>query len=247
MELQVLLVQDNKDYFEVIGISTLQDYICEDSRILRASRNALEVVKLELEKGNRVTILKPVEHTEVLPSDLKMIEVSELDRSKRIALSRVNDMLNLNLLKMNIIDAMDYLNCYMKLLAAGIFITDSNREDKYFEIIEAAQENEEPNPISEDSTFEEEQNYIESKKKYDIAQENLNTLEKYLNAYDKLAKINFTNTLLNSIKEKILNSSEVQEVNSAIEEKQQELQMYFYSSEVDSVSNEQLIGTEQQV
>lgn len=247
MELQVLLVQDNKDYFEVIGISTLQDYIREDSRILRASRNALEVVKLELEKGNRVTILKPVEHTEVLPSDLKMIEVSELDRSKRIALSRVNDMLNLNLLKMNIIDAMDYLNCYMKLLAAGIFITDSNREDKYFEIIEAAQENEEPNPISEDSTFEEEQNYIESKKKYDIAQENLNTLEKYLNAYDKLAKINFTNTLLNSIKEKILNSSEVQEVNSAIEEKQQELQMYFYSSEVDSVSNEQLIGTEQQV
>lgn len=156
MELQVLLVQDNKDYFEVIGISTLQDYIREDSRILRASRNALEVVKLELEKGNRVTILKPVEHTEVLPSDLKMIEVSELDRSKRIALSRVNDMLNLNLLKMNIIDAMDYLNCYMKLLAAGIFITDSNREDKYFEIIEAAQENEEPNPISEDSTFEEE-------------------------------------------------------------------------------------------
>jgi len=26
----------------------------------------------------------------------------------------------------------------MELLAAGIFITDQNREDKYFEIIEAA-------------------------------------------------------------------------------------------------------------
>ena len=61
---------------------------------------------------------------------------------------------------MNIIDAMDYLNCYMKLMAAGIFITDSNREDKYFEIIEAAQENEEPAPLKEDATFEEEQNYI---------------------------------------------------------------------------------------
>ena len=51
---------------------------------------------------------------------------------------------------------MDYLNCYMKLLSAGIFISDKNREDKYFEIIEAAQECEEPSELTENSTFEEE-------------------------------------------------------------------------------------------
>jgi hypothetical protein len=31
---------------------------------------------------------------------------------------------------------MDYLDSMMKLISNGIFITDENREDKYFEIIE---------------------------------------------------------------------------------------------------------------
>jgi len=37
-----------------------------------------------------------------------------------------------------VVDSFEYLQAYMELLAAGIFITDRNREDKYFEIIEAA-------------------------------------------------------------------------------------------------------------
>lgn len=133
---------------------------------------------------------------------------------------------------MNIIDAMDYLNCYMKLMAAGIFITDSNREDKYFEIIEAAQENEEPAPLKEDATFEEEQNYIEQKKKYDVSQENLSTLEKYLNAYDKLAKINFTNTLLNNIKESIQTAESVQAVNDVLKQNEDKIKDFFYTRDV---------------
>ena len=133
---------------------------------------------------------------------------------------------------MNIIDAMDYLNCYMKLMAAGIFITDSNREDKYFEIIEAAQENEEPTPLKEDATFEEEQNYIEQKKKYEVSQENLSTLEKYLNAYDKLAKINFTNTLLNNIKESIQSAESVQAVDEILKQNEDKIKDFFYTRDV---------------
>ena len=117
-------------------------------------------------------------------------------------------------------------------MAAGIFITDSNREDKYFEIIEAAQENEEPTPLKEDATFEEEQNYIEQKKKYEVSQENLSTLEKYLNAYDKLAKINFTNTLLNNIKESIQSAESVQAVDEILKQNEDKIKDFFYTRDV---------------
>jgi len=70
---------------------------------------------------------------------------------------------------MNVIDLMDYLDCYINLLNAGYYITDSNREDKYFKVIEDAQEAEEPAPLSQDASFEDEQKYIEAKQKYDTA------------------------------------------------------------------------------
>jgi len=43
-----------------------------------------------------------------------------------------------NVYGVSVLECFDYLTCYMKMLANGIFITDENREDKYFEIIEAA-------------------------------------------------------------------------------------------------------------
>jgi hypothetical protein len=64
--------------------------------------------------------------------------ISGLEKKRNVALTEILKLANKNIFAVNVIEAMDFLNCYMKLLNAGIFITDQNREDKYFEIIEAA-------------------------------------------------------------------------------------------------------------
>lgn len=108
---------------------------------------------------------------------------------------------------------MDYLNDYMKLLNAGCFITDENRENKYFEIIEAAQENEEPTDIPNDSSFEQQQEYIEKKQKYNLAQENLKTLESYLNNYDKLSQYKTIVDFMMDTRKKINDAQSIEDIN----------------------------------
>ena len=112
---------------------------------------------------------------------------------------------------------MDYLNNYVTLLNAGYYITDANREDKYFEVIEASQECEEPEALKDDATFEQEQEYIEKKQKYDNAQFNLNTLEKYLNSYDKLANIKHISDFLTETRKKIEDANSIEEVNDIMQ------------------------------
>lgn len=124
---------------------------------------------------------------------------------------------------------MDYLESMMKLMNAGIFITNENREDKYFEIIEAAQLTEKPEPIGGDSTYDEEREYLTALSKYEKAQENLKTLETYLNAYDKLAKIRFTNSILNEAKDSINKSQSIEDVKTSMKEYTEKLDKYLFS------------------
>jgi hypothetical protein len=109
---------------------------------------------------------------------------------------------------------MDYLNCYINLLNAGYFITDKNREDKYFEIIEASHSIEEPIPLNDNATFEDESAYIEQKQKYDAAQYDLLTLEKYLNAHDKLTHVKHITDFLNDTRNKIEKANTIDEINT---------------------------------
>lgn len=231
-DLQVLLIKDILTKYQVVGITNLVDYVQTSNNFLFASKKALQIVSKALMDGESIFISKNINKNEVQPDDLEIEQIPPIERCRNIALSKIIKLINRNILSINIIEAMDFLNCYMKLLNAGIFITDSNREDKYFEIIEAAQENDEPEQLKENSTFEEEQNYIEKKRKYDIAQDNLSTLEKYLNAYDKLSKINFTNSLLNKIHTRILEATSEDQINKILINSQDEIKKYFYTPQI---------------
>ena len=112
---------------------------------------------------------------------------------------------------------MDYLNNYIALLNAGYYITDANREDKYFEVIEASQECEEPEALKDDATFEQEQEYIEKKQKYDNAQANLSALEKYLNSYDRLSNIKHISDFLTETRKKIEDANSIEEINDIMQ------------------------------
>jgi hypothetical protein len=131
-----------------------------------------------------------------------------------MAINEVAARMHQALFAISVIDLMDYLNCYINLLNSGYHITDKNREDKYFEIIEASQEIEEPEQLKEDASFEEEQTYIEQKQRYDNAQNDLSILEKYLNAYDKLMLIKHNTDFLTETRQKIEESNSIEEIDN---------------------------------
>ena len=214
---ELLLVRDKGEYWQVIGITYSDALAVEpDCSALRASLYTIEACKKALAENKLVTISKKTEHSEVLPHELVIEAPTELDNYKQIAINEVLARMHQTIFAINVIDLMDYLDCYINLLNAGYFITDANREDKYFEVIQDSQECEEPAPLSPDATFEDEQKYIEMKQKYETAQANLATLERYLNCYDNLANIKRKLKFFTDTRDSIKNATSVEEVDNLI-------------------------------
>lgn len=210
---ELLLVKDQGNFWQVLGITYSNAMLVEpDCSTLRATLLTIEDCKKALAAGKKITISKILEYPEVQPKDLVIEALDDLARCKQMAINEVSARMHQALFTVSVIDLMDYLNNYVSLLNAGYFITDANREDKYFEVIEASQECEEPEKLDENATFEQEQEYIEKKQKYDTTQFNLNTLEKYLNSYDKLMQLKHTTDFLTETRKNIENATTVDEV-----------------------------------
>lgn len=224
---ELLLAKDQGEFWEVIGITYSNAMLVEpDCTTLRATLFAIEDCKNALANGKKITISKVTEFSEVQPKDLIIEVVDELSRVKQMAINEVAARMHQALFAVSVIDLMEYLNNYVCLLNAGYFITDANREDKYFEVIEASQECEEPEKLDENATFEQEQEYLEKKQKYDIAQFNLSTLEKYLNSYDKLTQLKNITNVLTDTRHKIEDASTIKDVNFIMEVYKSNLKNY---------------------
>lgn len=224
---ELLLVKDQGNFWQVIGITYSNAMLVEpDCSTLRATLFAIEACKKALSEGKKITISKAQEYSEVQPNDLVIEAVDELSRCKQMAINEVAARMHQALFTVSVIDLMDYLNNYVALLNAGYYVTDANREDKYFEVIENSQEVEEPTPLTENSTFEEEQDYIEKKQKYDNAQANLSTLEKYLNSYDKLVNLKHTTDFLTDTRKKIEEAITISELDDILKKYRSNLKNY---------------------
>ncbi len=224
---ELLLVKDQGNFWQVQGITYSNAMLVEpDCSTLRATLFVIEDCKKALAEGKKITISKVQEYSEVQPHELIIEEIDDLSRCKQMAINEVAARLHQALFSISVIDLMEYLNNYVCLLNAGYFITDANREDKYFEVIEASQECEEPEELTKDTTFQQEQEYIEKKQKYNIAQYNLSTLEKYLNSYDKLQKLKDITTFLTETRQKIEAVKTIDEVECILNIYRSNLQNY---------------------
>lgn len=228
-KIEFLLAKDCGDSYQIQGITYNNAPSFDNDLVaLKASFLAIQEMKQLLALGKNIHVSKTHPYAEVVPSDFIVEEEDELATQKRIALNDINNKMLQNIFNMSVLDSMDYLDAYMKLLAAGIFISDANREDKYFEIIEAAQTNEDPGDLSPDATFEQEQDFLQKKTAFTNAQSNLNTLEQYLNAYDKLIIIGFIHKILKEAKTDVENSTTVDAIRRRVEE---------YNNKIDSYIN----------
>lgn len=228
--MEVLVIEQIDGKNSVVGVQLSEKPLPRTGlKTFNASVRTIRIVKFYLSYGYTIYV-KPTEG-EVTPDKLELVENKDpLIAAKNMAIMDINNVINQNVFQMGIIDAMDFLTSYMKLLNYGIYITDENREDKYFEIIEESQNVEEPEPLKTDSTFEEEQEYVEKKRAYDLAQNKLSTLETYLNAYDKLSKIKFIDDLMNKYKD-VVNKSETPEaVTTAVKEYCDKLDNFMFTA-----------------
>ena len=239
MNNKICLVDSVNDHWKIIGIVDNTSFLINYHQYLNTTDDVIKLLENLLQAGVEVTVAKTnVKNGLFSINDLNYNQLSSLDLEKNKALLTISKQIDENVAKMSILNAFDFLICYMKLLNAGVFITDKNREDKYFEIIDAAQSIEQPNKPDDNATFEEEYEYIQKKKQYDEAQDNLATLEKYLNAYDKLSKINFINNLLNEIKDDVKSAETIEDINLAVEKNKNVLDQYFYTKQLISTNTD---------
>lgn len=231
MNIDVLRVDSSlKNFYEVVAIQPIDSLIQDDSKdLLKASHITLMIVKDALKCGKKILIPKNLQYSEVKPSDLSILDIDDkLTLVKTSAKRYVLNLLNDNITKVNILNVIDYMQCYMKLMNSGIFITDDNREDKYFEIIEASQSCEEPKQLDENASFEQQYEYSVAKSKYEKSQDNLKTLETYLNAYDQLSMVNFMHKFLHSMLDDIDNANAIEDVDAILEKNEEQIKNYFF-------------------
>ena len=209
-----IVVSEKENHYEV------KDVLCGSMMPMDVALKMIEVddvvgniIQTALNDGKVVGILK-TSNKIIRMIDLIIDNPDDIELLRRKSLREIQDLMQSQVFCVGLIDSFDFLDAYMKMINKNIIITDSNREDMYFKVIEDAQSYQEPEPLKENSSFEDEQTYITEKQKYDQAQDTLKTLESYLNGYDKLKKVTFINRILNESRDKIKEAKTVDEINS---------------------------------
>lgn len=191
IEVLVAELDQTKNYYNVISVSYSNTLTVNSKyKIIPASLFALNIVKNALQSGQVVKIPIKLAGPEVRPVDLIITDAGdEITIAKRILINEINSAINQNVLGISIVDMFGFISAFSKLADHGIFITDENREEKYFNIIDHVQQIEMPSELNENATYIEEQEYLEKKRAYAFAQSKLEALEQYLVAYDKIKSI----------------------------------------------------------
>lgn len=193
LNIEVLVTELNqtKDYYNVISVSYSNTLTVNSKyKIIPASLFAINIVKNALKSGQCIRIPVKFSGPEVKPADLIIMDADdELTISRRVLINEINSAINQNVLGISIVDMFGFISAFSRLADHNIFITDENREEKYFQIIDSVQQIQMPEELNENATYAEEQEYLEKKRVYVFAQSKLEALEQYLIAYDKIKSI----------------------------------------------------------
>lgn len=213
-----LLAHKLQNKYKIIGITYSNSLIC-DSALCRLNATFLTIQKVKkcLANGYDIYVPQTLPFIEVQENDLIINDsISALDLRKNLALNEINAKIHNIIIGISIIDVMNYLECFTLLANKGYFITDENRDEKYYEIIDNFQNVKYPSELPENATIEEENAYFEAKNKYDNMKNTIDILEKYLKTYDKLNEIKYISNMLNEVKESIESSTTEEQIDTII-------------------------------
>lgn len=136
----VVNVIDLGSYYRARSVAKSDMAYIEPGRIyLKISALSAERIKDELEKGTEVLIPKDMTR-EVLPVDLILNKTDPLTVIKGVALAKIRAKIDGHLASISALEFYSFFTVHAKLMDAGYFITDENREEKYLEIINSGNE-----------------------------------------------------------------------------------------------------------
>lgn len=222
MDLKFELLKASKegDKFRIIGTMYSDELNTDEhNTVLRASMFTIEKVKQLLAEGKEVFLPEISKFVEYQIDELIITDnQTELDIAKNKYLIVLNNKLRNILVSIKFLDMFRFMNSYMVLLNSGIYITDQNRNDVYMDIFNKYATVEEPEPISDDTTFEEAKEYIKKKDEYTKAKEILTNLETYMNEYENILSISNINNVLQEAEKAIRNCQTIEEFNKVSKE-----------------------------
>lgn len=222
MDLKFELLKASKegDKFRIIGTMYSDELNTDEhNTVLRASMFTIEKVKQLLAEGKEVFLPEISKFVEYQIDELIVTDnQTELDIAKNKYLIVLNNKLRNILVSIKFLDMFRFMNSYMVLLNSGIYITDQNRNDVYMDIFNKYATVEEPEPISDDTTFEEAKEYIKKKDEYTKAKEILTNLETYMNEYENILSISNINNVLQEAEKAIRNCQTIEEFNKVSKE-----------------------------
>lgn len=142
---EIALVEDLGTYYKVNGLSynTLDFIPTENESYVNLSYNAYKFIDEAIRKDKIIRILKPLKGNEVLIEDIQIVDnnLSELEIIKNAAFMRFKSKVTPVMTKESGLVLYDFIMANNELASKGYFITDSNREEKYIEIVETDDEN----------------------------------------------------------------------------------------------------------
>ena len=139
------LVEDRGPYWRVVNVqqNTLDNQATTQERVLRLSYVAHLQIREALMKGKTVHIHKALLTNEVLPGEYDIIDLvatDEIQQARDAAVVKVRMLVTPELSKISGFALYGFTILNNDLASAGYFITNSNREEKYLEILETGDE-----------------------------------------------------------------------------------------------------------
>ncbi len=136
----VVNVLDLGSYYRARSVAKSDMAYIEPGRIyLKISALCAEKIKEEIEKGTEVLIPKDMPR-EILPIDLILNKTDPLTVIKGVTLAKMRAKIDGHLASISALEFYSFFTVHTKLMDAGYFITDENREEKYLEIINSGDE-----------------------------------------------------------------------------------------------------------
>ena len=134
----------NDKYFTVTDMVPFDDRIHHPGKAFVRSDNIelAESLEKEMKIGNEILILRSRIEKKWLKEPLsrdsiKIVKVDELEAAKRSARSELNHMFSGSYERLGGLNLFRFIGSMLKLMDAGYFITEKNREEKYLEIIQS--------------------------------------------------------------------------------------------------------------
>ena len=136
------MVDDHGSHYKVVGVQSSEVDKSADQQYLRLSAMAAKMIRDANDKGVESRLPKTLQTVEVLPGEVTLVEVdpNDVESIRTTSLMKVRTIVVPEMTKESGFTLYNFIMNNNELASQGYFITNSNREEKYIEIIETGNE-----------------------------------------------------------------------------------------------------------